>query len=369
MRIVMRDRSGNGGSWRLVESKDYGQEVNMHALLAESPTLIPTDELPGVSSPFVVAVREFSLPGSGSTDLVLFSPSGDIAVVECKLATNAEIKRKVIGQILEYGAYLWRMTYEEVDDRVRRQHPDGLAEAMRKAVADDGDWDEEAFRASVAETLRTGSFNLIIAVDAINDELSRTIAFLNGCGNPAFTFHALALPRFQSGHVEILVPDLHGPTVGTTPPSANRWTEERFQGEVAKLTTEAAAVIRDVHEWIRTITGSVRFGTGTAAGSTSLYLRGVSREVRVFTAYTYGRVELAFGSLILDSLNDVAETLHSRLRRLPGFGGLPDQAAKYPSVSIQEAFVDHPENLDKFKQAVLAAVESIRAAQTTGEQP
>ncbi len=369
MRIVMRDRSGNGGPWRLVESKDYGQEVNMHALLAESPSLIPTDELPGVSSPFVVAVREFSLPGSGSTDLVLFSPDGDIAVVECKLATNAEIKRKVIGQILEYGAYLWRMTYDEVDARVRRQHPDGLAEAMRRAVADDANWDEESFRASVAETLRTGSFNLIIAVDAINDELSRTIAFLNGCGNPAFTFHALALPRFQSGHVEILVPDLHGPTAGSSPLPPDRWTEERFQAKVSQLPPDVARILRDLHEWNRQQMGAVRFGSGKADGSTSLYLQYNRREVRLFTAYTWGSIEIGYGSLGAAGAQPVAESLNADLRRLPGFGSLPVHATKFPNVRVQEAFVDHPENLDRFKAAVLEAVESIRAAQSTGEQP
>ena len=86
---------------------------------------------------------EFGLPGSGNTDVLAFSPDGDIAVVECKLAANAESKRKVIGQILEYAAYLWGMDYEEVDKRVRRLRGEGLAELIEEAVA--GEWDKASF--------------------------------------------------------------------------------------------------------------------------------------------------------------------------------------------------------------------------------
>jgi hypothetical protein len=35
-----------------------------------------------------------------------FSPQGDIAIIECKLAANPEITRRVIGQILEHAAYM-----------------------------------------------------------------------------------------------------------------------------------------------------------------------------------------------------------------------------------------------------------------------
>jgi hypothetical protein len=78
-------------------------EKELQELLAESPSLIPADDIRDGFSPLVVAVREFGLPGSGNTDLLAFSSAGEITIVECKLAANAEIKRTVIGQILEYA--------------------------------------------------------------------------------------------------------------------------------------------------------------------------------------------------------------------------------------------------------------------------
>jgi len=36
-------------------------------------------------------------------------------IVETKLERNAEIRRKVIGQVLEYAAHLWGMQSDEFD--------------------------------------------------------------------------------------------------------------------------------------------------------------------------------------------------------------------------------------------------------------
>src|SRR5687768_15384701 len=106
------------GDWKPVESARYVDEAELQRLLEQSPSLIPVTDIQAQASKLVLAVSEVGLPGSGSTDLICLSAAGDIAVVECKLATNAEIKRKVIGQILEYGAYLWGMAYEDLDRRI-----------------------------------------------------------------------------------------------------------------------------------------------------------------------------------------------------------------------------------------------------------
>lgn len=67
-----------------------------------------------VNSAKPMAVTRARVPGSGFTDLLAFTADGDIVRVECKLEANTEIKRKVIGQILEYAAFLWQMSYEEL---------------------------------------------------------------------------------------------------------------------------------------------------------------------------------------------------------------------------------------------------------------
>ncbi|HOM92594.1 MAG TPA: hypothetical protein P5034_04535 [Rectinema sp.] len=63
---------------------------------------------------------------------------------------------------------------------------------------------------AVYETLKTGTFNLIIAFDHMNEELDRTLNYLNECGNAAFSFHAFELHRYQADFDEMLVPSIHG---------------------------------------------------------------------------------------------------------------------------------------------------------------
>ncbi len=215
MRILIRSKGTE--DWQLVESAPYDREAELQGLLAKTPSLIPVDELREGTSPFVIAVPEFGLPGSGQTDLLAVTTEGDLAVVECKLSANPEIKRKVVAQILEYGAYLWEMTYDELNARVQARLGDDLADLVSQALGD-ADWVEEEFRGKVSESLQKGTFMLIIAVDQVNDELRRTIRFLNSCGNPNFSFHALEMRRFKRQDVDVLVPHVYGAAAVKRPP-------------------------------------------------------------------------------------------------------------------------------------------------------
>jgi hypothetical protein len=214
MRIIMRDR-GSGG-WQVLGSLDFAQELELQELLCDSPELIPLDQIaPGTPAP-VVALAEVGLPGAGNSDILAFSVDGCISVVECKLAKNPEIRRKVIGQILEYAASLWQMSYEDLDLRVQRHFGHPLADLMAQVVSPD-EWDEELFRQAVSENLKSGRFILIIAVDEINEHLGQILRYLNECSEAAFSLCAMEIKLFSAGDIEILMPRLYGPSVGVKP--------------------------------------------------------------------------------------------------------------------------------------------------------
>ena len=118
LRILVR--SENSKQWKFAESVRAKAEAELQKMLVESPSLISISEIREGVSPLTAAISEFGLPGSGATDILAFSSEGDIAIIECKLATNPEIKRKVIGQILEYAAYLWQMPYEVFANRIEK---------------------------------------------------------------------------------------------------------------------------------------------------------------------------------------------------------------------------------------------------------
>jgi RecB family endonuclease NucS len=96
MQILIRNHRNE--KWQLVKSAAFGSESELQNLLAEEPSLISVNEVREGAGTMVAAIREFPLD-IGSIDLVGFAARGDIAIIACKLASNDEIKRKVIGQV------------------------------------------------------------------------------------------------------------------------------------------------------------------------------------------------------------------------------------------------------------------------------
>jgi hypothetical protein len=294
-----------------------------------------------------------------------FSADGDIAVIECKLAANQEIKRKVVGQILEYGAYLWGMTYEEVDDRIYGRIGRRLADLVGDA-AEAESWDEEAFRGNVATALEKGSLILLIAVDQINEELARTIQFINGCAQSAFSFSALEMRRFQAGEIDMLVPHVHGVPARVKPASTSKkgkpWTEERFFDQArVSLPSPAVQVIRDLYGWSVEKADHIKWGTGVEKGSFSFHCHRDGKLYSVFSVLTDGQLWINYNSLSAKLPEEALHQFHNSLHEIPGFRHIPADFAKWPVVWIENALVGQPEAVAQFKIAVAGLVEQIHS--------
>jgi len=351
VKILIRKQDGN---WKSVTAGRYSVEADLQELLSESPELISLEEIRPGSAPLCVAIREFGLPGSGQTDILAFNTQGDIVVVECKLAANAEIKRKVIAQVLEYGAYLWGMSYEELNQRVYKRSNQNLVDLVADA-ADDQDWDAEIFRQEVEESLSNGSFILVIAVDQMNDELRRTIRFINNCGNPTFAFTAFEMQRFVTDDTEILVPHVFGSS-HPTPPTGERkqWTEKRYFDEIdAKLSTDASEVIKQLYSWSVETAHRIWFGIGAIRGSfTFHYLKYGNKTVSVFTIYTDGILVINYQWLSTAIEESTIQEFHETITKLPGFENIPADFQKFPTIRIDDVFTNRPDSIVTFKQAV-----------------
>lgn len=353
MRILIKDVADGG--WRQIELSSYSDEADLQVLIAGSPGIIPVDEIREGMLPFSFAVREYGLPGSGNTDLLLFNAEGDIGLVECKLASNAEIKRKVIGQILEYAAYLWNASYEEIDEVVARKTGKSLSLNIGGSKRPDG-WAEDQFRQSLSQTLANGTFNLIIAVDRMNEELDKTISYLNECGNSAFTFHALELNRYRSDRDEMLVPKLHGQIPQTKQADRSRrriWTEvdflERLQSSTSELVFQSAA---DLHSWSKATADRVYYGTGKSKGSFTFHFLPEGRTLSVFSIYTDGIMTINYGYLSRQAGPSEVEAFHSQLHQRPSFSVLQYREGGFPSIDIAGLSTD---DIGSFKTIVLLA--------------
>jgi hypothetical protein len=199
MAIVIRSQ---GGKWEKTEKVTFADEAQLQKMLYESPELIPTK----VEDQAAIFTREAGLPGSGFTDLVGVDAQGNILIVETKLARNGEIRRKVIGQVLEYAAYLWGMSFDDLDHFFLKSEKKSLLDLL---IEKNPAIDKDQLKQNVEVNLASGKFQLIIAVDTINPELEKIIAYMSSRGNE-LQLEALELELYKQGQVEILVPQRYG---------------------------------------------------------------------------------------------------------------------------------------------------------------
>lgn len=189
-------------AWHMPQVTAYTNEEALEALIAQSPHL-----LPGLASAEMVVVRQLPLP-VGYVDMVGVDANGDLTIVECKLKKNPEIRREVVGQVLAYASALWRLSYEEFDRAFSAKAGTSLAQRVSESIKDE--WNEEAFRASVADNLARGRFRLIIVVDQITDELKNIVLYLNEHTSADLHILALELGYIADDGVEMLVPAVYG---------------------------------------------------------------------------------------------------------------------------------------------------------------
>jgi hypothetical protein len=186
----------------------------MQDLLAADPSRVP-----GVGGD-AMAVRELSTE-AGPVDVCILNGDGDITVVECKLASNPERRRMVVGQVLDYAAAIWTAGPDEFVAAWRARGGNDLAEELPPDAY-------QRMRSHVGE----GRIHLCLAVDLIDAELRRLIEFLNRVTRPGVMVTASQLTYARHGDVEILIPTTFGAELAAAKhrerTSGDRWSRERF---------------------------------------------------------------------------------------------------------------------------------------------
>jgi hypothetical protein len=219
MGILIRER---GGDW-LEPVMGYDSEKALQAIIREHPSLV-TGALPGQADT-VIACRELE-GGVGPADVVVLDASGNLTLVECKLARNPEVRRKVIGQVLDYASRIWQMDVDEF--ALAWANADGGVSPFEALDDEDG-----SIRALLAENLAAARFRIVLAVDGINDDLRRMVEFLNPITVPETGVVAVEFARASAGGTEVLIPTTFGTDfveakAAVDPARRPRWTEEQF---------------------------------------------------------------------------------------------------------------------------------------------
>jgi hypothetical protein len=150
-------------------------EAWLQNLIHAHPGLIPAAEVEACFNDLVPVVTEFPLP-SGYLDNLFVTPDGYLVLVEVKLWKNAESRRKVIAQILEYAMDFAALTYDQINKVIRDQSRSRIwgqnpLHEMAAGYAASA-LDETTFVDRVSRNLRDGRFLLLILGDGIREDMA-----------------------------------------------------------------------------------------------------------------------------------------------------------------------------------------------------
>ena len=358
MKIVFRKGKE---PWKVFESEGYANEEHLKKLIAEDPSLIPVAEIESVSLPFDVAITELPLRACGSIDILAFNRSGDIGIVECKLAENSDISRKVIGQILEYAAYLNKLDYAALDSFFLQKKGKTLEELVNeKAESEDPSWEKTAFQKNVGENLREGKYTLVIVVDKIGDNLRTIIDFINTCGLQKISISALEMNHLASGDIEILIPHLFGVSKPKDLDSSQRrsWNEKDFFDQAKEKSSQKKyELMKELFAFTHKNADKISWGTGRDNGTFTfqLILKADRKFMSVFNIYTSGNVYISSGDMSRKIKDQkVREDFRKALSQISVLKDIDIKAASYPESKYDiESLMGTKEDLDRFSQAVL----------------
>lgn len=170
----------------------------LQQLIFDHPRALPVADIePGFGELIPVAMEVTC--SHGRIDNLYLTPRGDIIVVETKLWTNAEARRVVVAQTLDYAAALSSMGYEAFEKAVlaaetRTKKPLSLY----ALVADHPDvLSEERFTDAVAANLRRAQMLLMAVGDGIHEETRALADLLQSHAGARFTFALVELTPYR----------------------------------------------------------------------------------------------------------------------------------------------------------------------------
>lgn len=180
----------------------------LQTLIYANPTVLPAGEVRADAGPLIPIGREVGVQ-SGRIDCLYISPEGTLTLVETKLWANAEARRQVIAQIIQYAEELTHWTYEDLDRVAMGSTGKGLWDLVATSVAG-LDLDQREFHDAVSQKLEHGDFLLLIVGDGIQRGVEKMAAFLQDTPHLHFTLSLVELKLYRQSRDErvLVVPSI-----------------------------------------------------------------------------------------------------------------------------------------------------------------
>lgn len=345
----------DAGKTIVLENQSFDNEKLLQDVLERFPEFIALDDL-CVSEPFFVIGREVST-SAGFIDVLCMDGEGVLTVIETKLARNSQIRREVIGQVLEYVAQVskWRAqeVFQAADKYFQATGESRSLYDMLKKENDSGEVVPEIIYDQVDNNLRKGKIKVVIASDTIPENLKDTVNFINSYSN--FDIYVLQIQSFKKDDLEIYAPTVFGFARKTVSGVANEqipWDEERFFNALENTEKNVFKRFEDIYDFTRINADEISWGKGKVEGSFTFMKKKGAKKVSVYSVYTSGNISLNFGSMKNHFSEDDLRDFLSDINRLPetNISEFDITDGKFPSIKIDSLLKE--DDFDLFKSAV-----------------
>ncbi len=179
-----------------VVTRGYDEDF-IRNLVFQHPELIPVNEIDGNYENIRPICKELQT-NAGPIDAFMMTDTGRPVLVECKLWTNPQARREVVGQILDYAKELHNWSYEDLQRTANARLKDNKKSLYERVTGGKSGTKEEAeFIDSVTRNLRTGRFMLVIVGDGIREGVEAIGEYLTDAMGLQFAFGLVELPVYS----------------------------------------------------------------------------------------------------------------------------------------------------------------------------
>jgi hypothetical protein len=334
--------SKDGKNAKKVERSKFEQEDYLQQYIYSNPESIPLYDMKE-DIKLLILSREFNTE-AGSIDAVGVDQEGEIYLIETKLYKNPD-KRRVVAQVLDYGASLWHSTdagefMTQLESHVTGASATKLRERLSSFFRLEDD--AEALVDSMRQNFSNGAFRFIVLMDSVPSQLKKLVLFINQ--NSKFDLFAVEMEYYKHEGYEIVIPKLYGADAkkgeGVSHPSKERkWDERSFLEDAEKRLGQDGPhidAVKELFSFSNQKADEMIWGKGGDRGSFNPKFRRISQR-SLYKVYSDGTLQLNFP--YLDD-NETAERYRhqfarelSKLKRLT----LPENCEqKFPNIPVNK---------------------------------
>ncbi|OGY24033.1 MAG: hypothetical protein A2Y57_02265 [Candidatus Woykebacteria bacterium RBG_13_40_7b] len=350
-----------GKNAKRLDQSSFDQEDYLQKYIYDNPDAVPLYEIQEDIRLLILA-REFPT-ASGTIDALGIDQYGNIYLIETKLYRNPD-KRTVVGQVLDYGASLWKSSIDfnefttSLDKHTNKQFGKGLNEAISGFFGLPSD-EVNPILENMRSNLNSGVFKFVVLMDKLHSQLKDLILFINQ--NSQFDVFAVEIEYYKHEDFEIMIPKIHGTEVkkdiGVKSSGSNRkkWDEQSFwQDAQNRVSPKQLAALKKLYEFAKSTADEIDWGTGATRGSFNPKYLNVSP--RCFASvFSDGKISINFGYLDTD---ESRKKLQGILAKETDVGVIrnikeEDLAHAYPGISAEDVVKNIDFLIPAFKKFIV----------------